>query len=171
MSSPEQRFLSAGAAICPQHARTVLAGQEGLEPPTAGFGDRNSSQLSYCPVTARAGMHAPLADHHQLQQCTWQAAPRRTAQLKNWAPAPGLSHSTGAAAHEPGPAEEGPTPPAARQPVRPSGSIDHMAHAPTRISARIAAISESATLAVDAKAKALKAAGRPVIGFGAGEPD
>ncbi|HKD89311.1 MAG TPA: pyridoxal phosphate-dependent aminotransferase [Streptosporangiaceae bacterium] len=46
-----------------------------------------------------------------------------------------------------------------------------MAHAPTRISARIASISESATLAVDAKAKALKAAGRPVIGFGAGEPD
>jgi aspartate aminotransferase len=41
----------------------------------------------------------------------------------------------------------------------------------TRISARIAAISESATLAVDAKAKALKAAGRPVIVFGAGEPD
>jgi aspartate aminotransferase len=43
--------------------------------------------------------------------------------------------------------------------------------ATTRISARIAAIAESATLAVDAKAKALKAAGRPVIGFGAGEPD
>ena len=40
-----------------------------------------------------------------------------------------------------------------------------------RISNRIAAISESATLAVDAKAKALKAEGRPVIGFGAGEPD
>ncbi|MFD0902233.1 pyridoxal phosphate-dependent aminotransferase [Actinomadura sediminis] len=40
-----------------------------------------------------------------------------------------------------------------------------------RISKRISAISESATLAVDAKAKALKAAGRPVIGFGAGEPD
>lgn len=40
-----------------------------------------------------------------------------------------------------------------------------------RISARIGSISESATLAVDAKAKALKAAGRPVIGFGAGEPD
>jgi aspartate aminotransferase len=46
-----------------------------------------------------------------------------------------------------------------------------MEHMSTRISARIAAISESATLAVDAKAKALKAAGRPVIGFGAGEPD
>ena len=41
----------------------------------------------------------------------------------------------------------------------------------SRVSALIAAIAESATLAVDAKAKALKAAGRPVIGFGAGEPD
>jgi aspartate aminotransferase len=39
------------------------------------------------------------------------------------------------------------------------------------ISKRIAAIAPSATLAVDAKAKALKAAGEPVIGFGAGEPD
>lgn len=41
----------------------------------------------------------------------------------------------------------------------------------SRVSARIGAIAESATLAVDARAKALKAAGRPVIGFGAGEPD
>ena len=40
-----------------------------------------------------------------------------------------------------------------------------------RISQRIGSITESATLAVDARAKALKAAGRPVIGFGAGEPD
>ena len=40
-----------------------------------------------------------------------------------------------------------------------------------RISLRISAIAESATLAVDANAKALKAAGRPVISFGAGEPD
>ncbi|MFI8412971.1 pyridoxal phosphate-dependent aminotransferase [Paeniglutamicibacter gangotriensis] len=40
-----------------------------------------------------------------------------------------------------------------------------------RISRRIGSIAESATLAVDAKAKAMKAAGRPVIGFGAGEPD
>jgi aspartate aminotransferase len=40
-----------------------------------------------------------------------------------------------------------------------------------RISARIASIAPSATLAVDATAKALKAAGRDVIGFGAGEPD
>ncbi len=40
-----------------------------------------------------------------------------------------------------------------------------------RLSRRVAAIAESATLAVDAKAKALKAAGESVIGFGAGEPD
>ncbi len=50
-----------------------------------------------------------------------------------------------------------------------SATINNMAA--RRISARIGGISESATLAVDAKAKALKAAGRPVIGFGAGEPD
>jgi aspartate/methionine/tyrosine aminotransferase len=42
---------------------------------------------------------------------------------------------------------------------------------PERIARRVAAIAPSATLAVDAKAKALKAAGEPVIGFGAGEPD
>src|SRR5258708_2012201 len=40
-----------------------------------------------------------------------------------------------------------------------------------RISHRVGSIAESATLAVDAKAKALKAAGRDVVGFGAGEPD
>ncbi len=40
-----------------------------------------------------------------------------------------------------------------------------------RISQRIAAVAESATLAIDAKAKALAAAGEDVIGFGAGEPD
>jgi len=41
----------------------------------------------------------------------------------------------------------------------------------SRVSARVGAIAESATLAVDAAAKAMKAAGRPVIGFAAGEPD
>jgi aspartate aminotransferase len=46
-----------------------------------------------------------------------------------------------------------------------------MASSQHRISTRIGAITESATLAVDAKARALKAAGRPVIAFGAGEPD
>ena len=47
----------------------------------------------------------------------------------------------------------------------------HVAGPAARVSRRVGAITESATLAVDAKAKALKAAGRPVIGFGAGEPD
>jgi aspartate aminotransferase len=46
-----------------------------------------------------------------------------------------------------------------------------MASSKPRVSARISAIAESATLAVDGKAKAMQAAGRPVIGFGAGEPD
>jgi aspartate/methionine/tyrosine aminotransferase len=50
-----------------------------------------------------------------------------------------------------------------------SPAVSHTAR--RRVSARIGGIAESATLAVDAKAKALKAAGRPVIGFGAGEPD
>ncbi|MDP9466849.1 MAG: aminotransferase class I/II-fold pyridoxal phosphate-dependent enzyme, partial [Actinomycetota bacterium] len=40
-----------------------------------------------------------------------------------------------------------------------------------RISTRVGSIAESATLAVDAKAKAKKAAGEDVVGFGAGEPD
>jgi aspartate aminotransferase len=44
-------------------------------------------------------------------------------------------------------------------------------HPEHRVSGRLAAITESATLAVDAKAKALQAEGEAVIGFGAGEPD
>ena len=40
-----------------------------------------------------------------------------------------------------------------------------------RIASRVSAISESATLAVDARAKAMRAAGEDVIGLGAGEPD
>ncbi|MFC5929359.1 pyridoxal phosphate-dependent aminotransferase [Cryobacterium melibiosiphilum] len=46
-----------------------------------------------------------------------------------------------------------------------------MAHELKRISTRIGSIAESATLKVDGKAKALQAAGRPVISFAAGEPD
>jgi aspartate/methionine/tyrosine aminotransferase len=41
----------------------------------------------------------------------------------------------------------------------------------SRVSRRVGSITESATLAVDAKYKALQAAGEDVIGFGAGEPD
>ena len=55
--------------------------------------------------------------------------------------------------------------------VDPAGAATSPTAARRRVSARIGAIAESATLAVDAKAKALKAEGRPVIGFGAGEPD
>ena len=46
-----------------------------------------------------------------------------------------------------------------------------MSTPPARVSARVGGIAESATLAVDAKAKAKKAAGEDVVGFGAGEPD
>ncbi|MSZ08935.1 MAG: aminotransferase class I/II-fold pyridoxal phosphate-dependent enzyme, partial [Actinobacteria bacterium] len=46
-----------------------------------------------------------------------------------------------------------------------------MSSNPATISKRIASIAESATLKVDAKAKALQAQGRPVISFAAGEPD
>jgi aspartate aminotransferase len=49
--------------------------------------------------------------------------------------------------------------------------LEHVPGTSNRISARIAAIAESATLKVDAKAKALQAAGRPVISYAAGEPD
>lgn len=49
--------------------------------------------------------------------------------------------------------------------------LEHVPEPRSRISARVAAIAESATLKVDAKAKALQAAGRPVISYAAGEPD
>src|SRR3984957_15611273 len=158
MSSPEQRFLSAGAAICPQHARTVLAGQEGLEPPTAGFGDRNSSQLSYCPVPACAGMHRPLANLPPDPEVYVAIAPSSN---RTQRPVPGGPPQQ--------PVRQGRPVPGHQQAG--DGRMGLMTDASTGISARIAAIAESATLAVDAKAKALKAAGRPVIGFGAGEPD
>ncbi|MGO9559062.1 MAG: pyridoxal phosphate-dependent aminotransferase [Acidimicrobiales bacterium] len=41
----------------------------------------------------------------------------------------------------------------------------------SRLSRRVAAVSPSATLAIDAAAKAMKQAGEDVVGFGAGEPD
>jgi aspartate aminotransferase len=53
----------------------------------------------------------------------------------------------------------------------PTSSSQSVPVSERRVSARVGAIAESATLAVDAKAKALKATGRPVVGFGAGEPD
>jgi aspartate/methionine/tyrosine aminotransferase len=55
--------------------------------------------------------------------------------------------------------------------AEPSPNLTTVPPGRRRVSARIGGITESATLAVDARAKALKAAGRPVVVFGAGEPD
>src|SRR6266536_3802078 len=155
MSSPEQRHSLMQQARKP---RSMLAGQEGLEPPTTGFGDRDSGQLSYCPLpdgptggakpSAAAGSPArppqPMrawvvgaVNHRQLLKSTLPDARRRTA-----------AHATCPGCH-----------------------YGDMTSPHPRISARVSAIAESATLAVDTKAKALRAAGRPVIGFGAGEPN
>src|SRR5215467_9484247 len=132
------------------------AGQEGLEPPTAGFGDRDSSQLSYCPLVLSQACSRRLTEDHQMLKCTLPTAlpsNHRTArQYPRTVPA-------GAAR---GPRD-------GRMLAMAVSTRDGFT-AP-RISARIAAITESATLAVDAKARAMKAAGRAVIGFGAGEPD
>jgi aspartate aminotransferase len=59
----------------------------------------------------------------------------------------------------------------APQPKGEGFKLEHVTSTSSRISPRIAAIAESATLKVDAKAKALQAAGRPVISYAAGEPD
>jgi aspartate aminotransferase len=65
-------------------------------------------------------------------------------------PAPGLLAEPGS--HGPGPGTAG-------------------ASSSRRVSSRLAAVSASATLTIDAKAKALREDGEDVIGFGAGEPD
>src|SRR5580704_16043626 len=83
MSSPEATLIGVLADTTgPRQTRTAFAGQEGLEPPTTGFGDRDSGQLSYCPPDTR---REPLqersrhrADHHQLMKSTLPGAPRRT---------------------------------------------------------------------------------------------
>src|ERR1700722_15527035 len=57
MSSPEATLIGVLADTTgPHRTRTALAGQEGLEPPTTGFGDRDSSQLSYCPLLITRGL-------------------------------------------------------------------------------------------------------------------
>src|SRR5665213_1266540 len=56
--------------------------------------------------------------------------------------------------------------------MAPSAHIDPVLNAPlTRVSRRVGHVAPSATLAIDAKAKALKASGLDIVGFGAGEPD
>src|SRR6266704_678773 len=61
MSSPVALVNGRLAPVRGPRVTGQLAGQEGLEPPTAGFGDRDSSQLSYCPLRGSAGM-LPLPD-------------------------------------------------------------------------------------------------------------
>ena len=63
------------------------------------------------------------------------------------------------------------TGPASPDPAETAPAVTAPAVTARRVSARIGGIAESATLAVDAKAKAKKAAGEDVVGFGAGEPD
>src|SRR5690348_18444554 len=90
MSSPVALVIGRLTPVRGPRVTSQLAGQEGLEPPTAGFGDRDSSQLSYCPVAVlarqalpghgvsqhhSAGMHRPLVDRHQLMKCTLPDAP------------------------------------------------------------------------------------------------
>src|SRR5215813_1123730 len=141
MSSPVALVKRPAPAGAGPRVTGQLAGQEGLEPPTAGFGDRDSSQLSYCPLPGTAGMLTQPDGEPPDVEVYVAGGPRV----------------------EP------------RSILRSLLGRDEkmlaMAPSKPRISARISAIAESATLAVDGKAKAMKAAGRPVIGFGAGEPD
>src|ERR1039458_2525558 len=85
MSSPEATLIGEPADTTgPRRTRTALAGQEGLEPPTTGFGDRDSGQLSYCPLPP-GSRRDPVqersrhrADHHQLMKSTLPGGLRRT---------------------------------------------------------------------------------------------
>src|SRR5258708_8699177 len=144
MSSPVALVNGRLAPVRGPRVTSQLAGQEGLEPPTAGFGDRDSSQLSYCPLHGTPGtLTQPDGAPSDLEV---YVADRPSVERAAYCPPHGLL---------PGQSE--------KMLAMPSSN--------PRVSARIAGIAESATLAVEAKARALKAAGRPVIGFGAGEPD
>ena len=162
----------------------ACAGQTGLEPATCGFGDR-------CATNCATALRRPGL--HDASRATPTDTTRRgSVQLPGVRPGHGSSWRTSTAG--------GPLYATSARWVEPSargsravtrrrvthryrlararrdlchyGARERADPSPRpRVSARLAAIAESATLAVDAKAKALKAAGRPVIGFGAGEPD
>ena len=85
MSSPVELVIGRLAPVRGPRVTSQLAGQEGLEPPTAGFGDRDSSQLSYCPLLClrllclrmvlclRMDPQAcsrNLTENHQMLKCT-----------------------------------------------------------------------------------------------------
>src|SRR5690606_9894024 len=151
------------------------AGQTGLEPATCGFGDR-------CATNCATALHGD--EPRAVVSPGPGTCPEKPARF---CPATSIqadgdscestritSHS-GASGVPARPRSQGTSILAAR------GELCHDSRVTTddartpasrsRISQRIGAIEPSATLAVDATAKALKAAGRPVIGFGAGEPD
>jgi aspartate aminotransferase len=104
-----------------------------------------------------------LVDRHQLLKCTLPEPPPSNHSRNK--PGQRNVQQRDLGTHSAAGPETGAQPPGA--------GCHHggMASSQHRISTRIGAITESATLAVDAKARALKAAGRPVIAFGAGEPD
>src|SRR3954466_5349306 len=110
----------------------------GTRTPNRRFWRPGLCQLSYCPELP----HSAHADADRIGR----ASVRRSATAGGTRAQPPIRETR---AH--GVGDDG------GMPARP-------AHA--RVSSRIGSISESATLAVDAKAKALKAAGRDVIGFG-----
>src|SRR6266704_4384473 len=80
MSSPVALVNFLLAPVRGPRVTSQLAGQEGLEPPTAGFGDRDSSQLSYCPLLSYCLCAAPqacfrcLTGDHQMLKCTLPTA-------------------------------------------------------------------------------------------------
>ena len=163
----------------------ACAGQTGLEPATCGFGDRCATNCA--TALRRPGLHDNPRDtdgHHPEGVRAATGAPPGHGSSWRTSTAGGPLYATSAAWVEPPGAR--PAAPAGPRgtchlPISPGTARRDLCHygpreradaSPRpRVSARLAAIAESATLAVDAKAKALKAAGRPVIGFGAGEPD
>nr|NLD40439.1 aminotransferase class I/II-fold pyridoxal phosphate-dependent enzyme [Actinomycetales bacterium] len=133
--------------------RGTPAGQEGLEPTTAGFRDRCATNCA-----TALGLHS---GHGGTEHDKDRTAPPGAFRSSEPVLGPDESNRTSL----PGPSDN--------TCVRASHRGGTLARVNTlpRVSTRLAAIAPSATLAVDARAKALKAAGRPVIGFGAGEPD
>src|SRR5664280_2276463 len=118
----------------------------------------------------------------ELRPVTWRWNSRLRAGARERGPPAQITHPTGSVSRRQHERRSAPPPHRSRTAAefegRPSLRDDRRMSTTTqtvassrRVSARIGRITESATLAVDAKAKAMRAAGRDVIGFGAGEPD
>src|SRR5665648_917702 len=144
------------AGRCTRPDGRVVAGQAGLEPTTAGFGDRCATNCATALrwPGPRRGRDLSRARRIMADVNHQRSSVRAPTSWVERRPGREKAHD-----HRDDLCQYGPV----RQPSLPPGR--------PRIATRIAAIAESATLAVDAKAKQLMAAGRPVIGFGAGEPD